>query len=176
LQARNPGIPDVQTPCINCLFLARVDVSVSHFTLGEGFDEAFHTVQATPFCFAVSLLDPNLGAVGLEGFDFGPVTSCVSLASIFCTYCVLARARIHLPLVSVALAFLLPVLTTLDVAFTHLSVVSPNSNVTSILRSKILVQEAVPQATAPATSPGVLAPAAVIMTATECTTDSLDEV
>jgi hypothetical protein len=149
---------------------------VSHFTLGEGFDEAFHTVQATPFCFAVSLLDPNLGTVGFEGFDFGPVASSVSLASILCAYRMLARARIHLPLVSVAFAFLLPVRTTLLVAFTHLSVVPPNSNVASILRSKILVQEAVPQATTPAASPGVLSAVAVDMTATKCTSNSLDEV
>jgi len=94
-QSWNPWISDIEAPGVNSLSLARVDVRMGHFALGKSFDETGHSVEATPFCLAISFLTLHTSPETFEGFDFGEVASSISLASIVNADCVCASVEIH---------------------------------------------------------------------------------
>jgi hypothetical protein len=98
-QSWDPWITDVEAPGVDRLPLARVDVGVGHFALGKRFDEASHSVEATPFCLAVSFLTSHTRPEALEGFDFGEVASSISLTSIVHPDSMHASVGIHRSLV-----------------------------------------------------------------------------
>jgi hypothetical protein len=110
------------------------------FTIRESFDEAAHSIQTTPFCLAVSLLNVDATPVTLESLDGSEVAPSIGLAGILRAHCMLTGARVHLPLIRIALALLLPVMSGLHVALAYLPIVPTRCNCACVFSSQKHIQ------------------------------------
>jgi len=138
---RDFRILDIQELGAVFLLLASVDFAARYLAISKGFDEAFHSLQATPFSFAVRFLLSHFPLEELEGLLLGVVASGIGLASILCHDGVLTGVSIHQTLVLIALAPLNLVIVILPLTLCHLSSVHLFGILALLLGPEVFVEK-----------------------------------